>query len=71
MDENERPLYPTKILSVDVLNSPFDDIEPRITPSERRVLAEQERVKREKAEKEARLPKGKKRVLIYLFALFL
>ena len=59
VDENERPLYPTKILSVDIMNNPFEDILPRITPEERRALAEEEKRKKEQAEKEKR-PKGKK-----------
>ncbi len=59
VDENERPLYPTKIISVDVMHNPFDDIIPRITPEERKALAEEERKKKELAEKEKR-PKGKK-----------
>ncbi|KAI8813312.1 cyclophilin-like domain-containing protein [Cladochytrium replicatum] len=29
VDENEKPLFPVKILSVIVLSNPFDDIEPR------------------------------------------
>ncbi|KXS14846.1 cyclophilin-like protein [Gonapodya prolifera JEL478] len=28
----DRPLYPPKVLSVDVLNNPFDDIIPRVLP---------------------------------------
>ncbi|CAG8460498.1 15346_t:CDS:2, partial [Dentiscutata heterogama] len=33
-DENERPLYPPKILSTEVVLNPFDDIVPRITLEE-------------------------------------
>ncbi|EMR09263.1 hypothetical protein PNEG_02597 [Pneumocystis murina B123] len=34
-DKNERPLYPPKILSTDVLLNPFDDIIPRTTEGDR------------------------------------
>ncbi|CAG8648117.1 12018_t:CDS:2, partial [Cetraspora pellucida] len=33
-DENERPLYPPKIISTEVIWNPFDDIVPRITLEE-------------------------------------
>ncbi|XP_046917470.2 spliceosome-associated protein CWC27 homolog [Dermatophagoides farinae] len=29
IDRNERPVYPHKIRSIEILNNPFDDIEPR------------------------------------------
>lgn len=35
IDENERPLYPPKIISTEVVWNPFDDIIPRITVSEK------------------------------------
>lgn len=31
VDENDRPLYPPKILKTEILNNPFPDIEPRVT----------------------------------------
>lgn len=31
VDENDKPLFPPKIISVDVVNNPFDDIIPRVT----------------------------------------
>lgn len=40
----ERPVYPPLIKSVEVLDNPFPDIVPRITPKERK---EQDRAKRE------------------------
>jgi len=40
----ERPVYPPKILSAEVLENPFEDIVPRITAAERK---EQEKAKRE------------------------
>ncbi|CAG8591717.1 1209_t:CDS:10, partial [Diversispora eburnea] len=35
VDKNERPLYPPKILSTEVIWNPFDDIVPRITVAEK------------------------------------
>jgi peptidyl-prolyl cis-trans isomerase SDCCAG10 len=35
IDENERPLYPPKITSTEVVWNPFDDIIPRITVAEK------------------------------------
>ncbi|RHZ89882.1 hypothetical protein Glove_9g107 [Diversispora epigaea] len=35
VDKNERPLYPPKILSTEVIGNPFDDIIPRITVAEK------------------------------------
>ncbi|SCV68297.1 BQ2448_418 [Microbotryum intermedium] len=40
----DRPVYPPKIHSIKILDNPFDDIVPRITPEERK---EQDRAKRE------------------------
>lgn len=37
LDENERPLYPPRIKSAEVVLNPFDDIIPRITAEEKRV----------------------------------
>ncbi|XP_076234866.1 spliceosome-associated protein CWC27 homolog isoform X2 [Calliopsis andreniformis] len=31
VDENDRPLYPPKILKTEILNNPFSDIVPRVT----------------------------------------
>ncbi|KAL9939022.1 hypothetical protein V8E36_001835 [Tilletia maclaganii] len=45
-DEPDRPVYAPKLLTVEVLDNPFDDVVPRITREERR---EQERAKREAA----------------------
>ncbi|TPX50985.1 hypothetical protein SeMB42_g01606 [Synchytrium endobioticum] len=36
VDDNEKPLFPPKITSVDVLWNPFDDMVPRITADEKR-----------------------------------
>ena len=35
IDENERPLYPPKITSTEVVWNPFDDIIPRVTAAEK------------------------------------
>jgi peptidyl-prolyl cis-trans isomerase SDCCAG10 len=59
VDDDEKPLYPTTITSVDILHNPFDDIVPRTTPQEKKARAEAERLKREK-EQQAKRPKGKK-----------
>ncbi|SGZ30641.1 BQ5605_C049g12422 [Microbotryum silenes-dioicae] len=40
----DRPVYPPKIHSIRILDNPFEDIVPRITPEERK---EQDRAKRE------------------------
>ncbi|KAK0562039.1 Peptidyl-prolyl isomerase cwc27 [Tilletia horrida] len=45
-DEPDRPVYPPKLLTVEVLDNPFDDIVPRITREERK---EQERAREEAA----------------------
>jgi len=34
--ETERPIYPPKILSISIINNPFDDILPRITSEEKK-----------------------------------
>ncbi|KAL8283132.1 hypothetical protein RQP46_005910 [Phenoliferia psychrophenolica] len=41
---SEKPVYPPTIKSVEVIDNPFEDIVPRITPKERK---EQDRAKRE------------------------
>jgi peptidyl-prolyl cis-trans isomerase SDCCAG10 len=33
VDQNDRPIYPPKILSTEILYNPFDDIVPRVLPS--------------------------------------
>ncbi|XP_076392747.1 spliceosome-associated protein CWC27 homolog [Megachile rotundata] len=32
VDENDRPLYPPKVIKTEILNNPFSDIVPRTTP---------------------------------------
>ncbi|CAG8499877.1 11641_t:CDS:2 [Paraglomus brasilianum] len=60
IDNDERPLYPTTIISTEVLYNPFDDIIPRITAEEQRRIAEataasQEKPKKKKAKKNVAL----------------
>lgn len=52
VDKDERPLHPIKIISIEVLNNPFDDIVPRTTALERRA-EEEERLQEERRRKEA------------------
>lgn len=47
LDENERPLYPPRIKSAEVVLNPFDDIIPRITAEEKRVAKLMDRKKLE------------------------
>ncbi|KAN0061367.1 Peptidyl-prolyl isomerase cwc27 [Thecaphora frezii] len=50
-DELDRPVYPPKLLRVDVLDNPFDDIVPRITRDEK---WQQLRAKKQAAERKAK-----------------
>eukprot|EP01112_Ceratiomyxa_fruticulosa_P007038 TRINITY_DN1810_c0_g1_i1.p1 TRINITY_DN1810_c0_g1~~TRINITY_DN1810_c0_g1_i1.p1 ORF type:complete len:455 (+),score=107.12 TRINITY_DN1810_c0_g1_i1:958-2322(+) len=54
VDENERPLYPPKILSIEVVWNPFDDIIPR---EKKAVQVEQTKVEKKRValKKESRL----------------
>lgn len=53
LDENERPLYPPRIKSTEVVLNPFDDIIPRITAHEKKVakMMEQQKIEAELAKK--------------------
>jgi peptidyl-prolyl cis-trans isomerase SDCCAG10 len=53
VDENERPLYPPRIKSTEVVLNPFDDIIPRITAHEKKVakMMEQKKIEAEQAKK--------------------
>jgi hypothetical protein len=46
VDQNDRPLYPPKIINTEILYNPFDDIVPRTLPSKK------EEPKKEKKTKE-------------------
>lgn len=43
----EKPLYPPKILSISIINNPFDDILPRITSEEKKAAELAEKLKNE------------------------
>ncbi|OXU28371.1 hypothetical protein TSAR_006422 [Trichomalopsis sarcophagae] len=43
VDENDRPVYPVKVLKTEVLNNPFTDIVPRTVPKK---LTDEEKVKK-------------------------
>lgn len=62
--ETERPLYPPKILSISIINNPFDDILPRITSEEKKAaeLAEKLKIDMKKPKK-----KEKKRLNLLSF----
>ncbi|KAI8082530.1 cyclophilin-like domain-containing protein [Gilbertella persicaria] len=62
LDENERPLYPPRIRSAEVVLNPFDDILPRITAEEKRVAKMMEKKKLE-AEQAKKKKKGLKKQL--------
>ncbi|KAI9096169.1 cyclophilin-like domain-containing protein [Phlyctochytrium arcticum] len=67
VDVDDKPNFPPRILSVDVLYNPFDDIEPRTTPEEVAAAKKKaEKVAQEQAEA-ARRPKGKKNVSLLSF----
>ncbi|KAI9018276.1 cyclophilin-like domain-containing protein [Hyaloraphidium curvatum] len=54
-DDNERPVNPVKVVAIEVLNNPFDDIVPRTTALERRAEEEARAMaERRKAESEER-----------------
>ncbi|KAI9319666.1 cyclophilin-like domain-containing protein [Dichotomocladium elegans] len=59
-DVNERPLYPPRIKSTEIVLNPFDDIVPRITEREKR-LARQLEQQKKAAELEESKKKSKKK----------
>ncbi|KAJ3075610.1 Peptidyl-prolyl isomerase cwc27, partial [Quaeritorhiza haematococci] len=66
-DEDERPIYPVKVLSTEVLSNPFEDIEPRTTPEERRRKAEEEVERAREKERVEKKGKGKKNLKLLSF----
>ncbi|KAJ3295683.1 Peptidyl-prolyl isomerase cwc27 [Borealophlyctis nickersoniae] len=66
VDEDERPLYPTKIQKVVIMSNPFEDIEPRTTPEERAARAALEKARAEQ-EQQAKKPKGRKNLSLLSF----
>ncbi|KAJ3247317.1 Peptidyl-prolyl isomerase cwc27 [Chytriomyces hyalinus] len=65
--EDERPLYPIKINSVEVLSNPFDDIEPRTTALERKADREAEERRLAAKDTNSRKIKGKKNLNLLSF----
>lgn len=46
MFQNDRPVYPTKILKTEILNNPFEDLVPRTVP--KKATDEEKAKKRDK-----------------------
>ncbi|CAL7950072.1 unnamed protein product [Xylocopa violacea] len=46
VDENDRPLYPPKVIKTEILNNPFPDIVPRITPKKNEELVDSSKNKK-------------------------
>eukprot|EP01114_Cavostelium_apophysatum_P017923 TRINITY_DN5426_c0_g1_i1.p1 TRINITY_DN5426_c0_g1~~TRINITY_DN5426_c0_g1_i1.p1 ORF type:complete len:539 (-),score=195.90 TRINITY_DN5426_c0_g1_i1:14-1474(-) len=55
VDENERPLYPPKIISAEILSNPFDDIKPR-----KGKIVAPEKSKKDEKENKGNVPQVKK-----------
>jgi len=45
VDDNERPLYPPRIKTTEIILNPFDDIAPRISDRERLIAEAAARAK--------------------------
>lgn len=65
--EPDRPLYPPKLISVQILDNPFDDIVPRITKEEKKAQQKAKRQAMENREKERDRKKVKKNVGLLSF----
>lgn len=59
IDNDNRPLYPPKIKTTEVVINPFDDIVPRITKRELLIAQQRERQKLEES-KQKKVKKEKK-----------
>lgn len=59
VDENERPLYPPRIKSTEVVLNPFDDIIPRISAKEKKMakLLEKQKLEAEQTKKKKKSQK--------------
>ncbi|KAG6331514.1 hypothetical protein ID866_7578 [Astraeus odoratus] len=68
IDENERPVYPPKILSVSVVDNPFPDIVPRITAAEKRAQQRAREAAQKEREEAERRRGAKKNVKLLSFA---
>ncbi|CAG8436127.1 13451_t:CDS:2, partial [Rhizophagus irregularis] len=67
IDENERPLYPPKITSTEVVWNPFDDIIPRITVAEKLAQEAAAAAIAQREEEQPRKKKLKKNVALLSF----
>jgi peptidyl-prolyl cis-trans isomerase SDCCAG10 len=66
LDKNERPLYPPKIISVRIVDNPFDDIVPRITAAEKRAQQLAKEAAQREREEAARKKGAKKYVILVM-----
>jgi peptidyl-prolyl cis-trans isomerase SDCCAG10 len=59
VDENERPLYPPRIKSTEVVLNPYDDIIPRISAKEKKTakLLEKQKLEAEQTQKKKKSQK--------------
>ncbi|OZJ06236.1 hypothetical protein BZG36_00780 [Bifiguratus adelaidae] len=65
--EDERPLYPPKIKSTEVISNPFDDIIPRVSRKELEMMQrKEEEARREELERKKK-KKGKKNLALLSF----
>ncbi|KAG2235834.1 hypothetical protein INT48_003946 [Thamnidium elegans] len=67
LDENERPLYPPRIKTAEVVLNPFDDIIPRITAEEKRVAKLMDQKKLEAEQLKQKRKGAKKRLNLLSF----
>ncbi|KAI9143524.1 cyclophilin-like domain-containing protein [Paraphysoderma sedebokerense] len=67
VDDNDRPMYPPKILSTEILLNPFDDIIPRITAAEKRAQELARQTAAEEQKKKEMKKKAKKNVKLLSF----
>lgn len=66
--QGEKPVYPPVIKSVEVIDNPFDDIEVRITASERREQIANKKAARKEAKQAAKRKQGVKSVYVFTSA---
>ncbi|KAG2223588.1 hypothetical protein INT45_001670 [Circinella minor] len=66
-DANERPLYPPRIKSTEIVLNPFDDIVPRITKREKKLARALEKQKQAELEAKKKKKKEKKQLNLLSF----
>ncbi|KAI9266661.1 cyclophilin-like domain-containing protein [Phascolomyces articulosus] len=66
-DANERPLYPHRVKSTEIVLNPFDDIVPRITKRERKLARALEKQKAAELEAKKKKKKEKKQLNLLSF----